>query len=103
MRLRLTENAPVVLGVYSILVGVGRATHAIHRDAIRRELGESRPKLRIDVTIQYFRRRIHVRVGIVHAKTSSHSLSLAHHSRHMPSYHARVRRMLAHGARGPTD
>ena len=67
------EHAAIELRGDPVLIGVGRASdHLARGDAVGRQLGEARPKVRIDVPIQDVRGGIDVRIGVPGAQAVSH-------------------------------
>src|SRR2546426_8668899 len=61
---RLAENTPVELRADAVLVGVGGASDLAGCVSVRRQLGQARPKARIDVPLQNFRGGVDVRIGV---------------------------------------
>ena len=74
VRAGLSEDAPVELRVHTVLMGVGGASDLRGGDSVGGQIGQARPETGIDVSLQDFRGRVDVRIGIVHAQTTPHGL-----------------------------
>src|SRR2546425_10387434 len=73
---RLAEDTPVELGANAVLMGVGGASDLAGSVSVRRQLGQARPKARIDVPLQNFRGGVDVRIGVPSTQAVSHTILL---------------------------
>src|SRR3989441_3772958 len=76
MGARLAEDTPVELRADAVLMGAGGASDLAGSVSVRRQLGQARPEARIDVPVQDFCGRVHVRIGVPRLQSGPHALLL---------------------------